>query len=344
MNSENLAIKIKDKAIALGFDHCGIVKVDAVAEYALCLEERIKAFPESKPYYDYLSRLAAPQKNYDWAKSIIVCAARYGKYKVPENIDNYIAKLYLCGGYKQPNYSKEYSSITAFETFLTGEGIKFAKELLGITPARMCAVKANLGVIRKNNFLYTEHGSWVWLETWLIDKELEYAESEKKIPSCPPDCSKCIDACPTGALRSQFLTDMGTCIARLTYSQTGQAPEHLRDKMGKWIYGCDDCQNACPMNNGKWEEKEEYPRLDELTEYISPEKIAEMDEKTLVDIMTPLFWIIGKDKLWMWKCNAIRSMANSNDAKYNCYIKKLCDDDNENVRQAANWACEKLGI
>ncbi|HEY6837951.1 MAG TPA: 4Fe-4S double cluster binding domain-containing protein, partial [Geobacteraceae bacterium] len=204
--------------------------------------------------------------------------------------------------------------------------------------------KTNLGIIRNNNFLYTEHGSWVWLETWLIDKELEYSESPKRIPSCPPDCSKCIEACPTGALKAPLMTDMGTCIARLTYSPSGEAPEHLRGRMGTWLYGCDACQDACPMNKDTWEENEEYPRLDELSTYISLEKIAEMDDKALLDVLSPMFWIIGKDKLWMWKCNVIRAMVNSNDSRYNSAIKNLCSDSDENVRRTAEWACKQLEI
>ncbi|OGW34111.1 MAG: 4Fe-4S ferredoxin [Nitrospirae bacterium GWC2_56_14] len=345
MSPENLALKIREKAMGAGFDHCGIVKVDAVAEYALRLEQRVAAFPRSKPYYEFLAKLGTPNAAHEWGRSIIVCTMRYGKYRIPNQANNHIGKLYLYGGYKQPSYSREYAGIAAFDAFLAAEGIRFAKELFGIAPARLCAAKANLGIIRNNNFLYTEHGSWVWLETWLIDRELEYRERPKTLPSCPPGCSRCIDACPTGALKAPFLTDMGTCIARLTYSPSGEeAPEHLRESMGAWLYGCDDCQNACPMNRDRWEETEEYPQLEELSRHISLEKIAEMDEETVSRILSPMFWIIGKDKLWMWKCNVIRAMANSKDARYSGAIRKLCDDGNDNVRRTAEWACRQLGI
>ena len=344
MSTKNLALNIREKAIEAGFDHCGIVKIGAVADYASRLEERAAAFPRSKPFYDFLSKLGTPQAAHEWGKSVIVCAMRYGKYRIPNRADRHIGKLYLYGGYRQPAYSREYAGMAGFEAFLAAEGIRFAKDVFGIAPARLCAAQANLGVIRNNNFLYTEHGSWVWLETWLIDRELEYRESPNTLPSCPPGCSKCIDACPTGALKAPLLTDMGTCIARLTYSPSGEAPEPLRESMGTWLYGCDECQNACPMNKGRWEEKEEYPRLAELSRHISLEKIADMDEQAVSDILSPMFWIIGKEKLWMWKCNVIRAMVNGKDPGHHSTIRKLCDDGNENVRRTAEWACRQLGI
>ena len=78
--------------------------------------------------------------------------------------------------------------------------------------------------------------------------------------------------------------------------------------------------------------------------YIGLEKMFEMDEETFLNYIQPIFWYIGKDKAWLWKCNAIRAMANSYEAKYGEYIKKACRDSNENVRKMAAWACEKVGL
>ena len=114
--------------------------------------------------------------------------------------------------------------------------------------------------------------------------------------------------------------------------------------MGTWIYGCDVCQNVCPMNKNKWEEKEDFAGLSDVTQYLSLESIWKMGEKTFLEIIQPRFWYIGQDGLWIWKCNALRAMANSGDKKYHKYIKEAVKDRDHNIRNMALWACQKLGI
>lgn len=53
---------------------------------------------------------------------------------------------------------------------------------------------------------------------------------------------------------------------------------------------------------------------------------------------------IGQDGLWIWKCNALRAMANSGDQKYHEYIKEAMEDPDQNIRNTALWACQQLGI
>ena len=60
---------------------------------------------------------------------------------------------------------------------------------------RWAALEAGLGIIRRNNFLYTKNGSWVHLEAWLTDGEMELRQQET-LPPCPKNCTKCQSACP----------------------------------------------------------------------------------------------------------------------------------------------------
>jgi len=339
----NLAVRIRNKGLKLGFDSCGIIKLDAIHDYADRLEERLKLFPESGPFYKNFFRYACPQETYDWARSIIVCAFRYGKYRIPEGMGGLISKFYLYD-YHLQKYSKDFAAAALFESYLKESGIKTVRnEYGGITAARWAAFKAGLGMIRKNNFFYTRHGSWVMFETWLTDQEMEYHETEV-LPPCPDNCTKCIDACPTGALAIPYGTNAAACITYLTCWVKDAAPEHLRDKMGTWLYGCDVCQDVCPMNKGKWDEEEDYPHLDELVNYIGIEKLFEMDEEAFLKYIQPKFWYINQDRVWLWKCNAIRAMANSYEARYGDYIEKACHDNNKNVREMAVWARKKLGL
>jgi epoxyqueuosine reductase len=338
LNNTNLSTSIKNKALDLGYDLCGFTEVDSMEKYALQLDERIKNFPESRALYESLYPMAFPQKDIEWAKSIIVCVRRYGRYNIPEEIDKYIGKAYLVDG--RLKYSKEYSWKLEFEAYLESLGLKTA---YSIVPARLAAANAGLGHIGNNNFFYTKkYGSWVFIDTWVIDTELEYDQPTRS-SNCPEDCNKCIDACPTGALNKPFSMNRGKCIAQLTVD-TNLKAEDLRTNMGTWVYGCDVCQNVCPMNKKKWEEKEDFVDLSEITQYISLESLWKMDEKTFLEVIQPRFWYIGQKGLWIWKCNALRAMANSGDKKYHKYLKEAVKDRDSNIQNMALWACQKLGI
>lgn len=110
------------------------------------------------------------------------------------------------------------------------------------------------------------------------------------------------------------------------------------------LHGCDVCQDVCPLNKDQREESEDYPNLDQLSSHIGLEKMSEMDEKTFTDIIGPRFWYINREQSWLWKCNAIRAIANSRQAEYYDCVKQAADDENEKVREMAVWAMEKLGL
>ncbi|SMC89933.1 epoxyqueuosine reductase [Sporomusa malonica] len=339
MCKSSLALRIREKAVELGFAACGIIKLDAIKGYAEKLEERMDCLPETRSMYEVFLKYATPEQSYGWAKSVVVCITRYGKYKVPENLEGLIGKYYLYD-YKLQGHTREFQNHARFEEYLKSLNLKTARELHGVTAARWVAAKAGLGIIRKNNFLYTEHGSWVIIDTWLIDEELELIE-EPKIPDCPEGCSECVQSCPTQALTQSYCTSMLTCITRLTWGIKDLPPEDLWDKMGKWVYGCDECQNACPMNYGKWEATDNYPGLGELAEKLSLESIVAMDNEELKNQMLSKFWFIRQETVYQWKVNALRAMANSYESRYEKYIIGALSDENAQVREIAKWACAK---
>ncbi len=332
-----LETTIKAKAEQLGYEACGIISADGFEEFVRQLNTRSALFPHAKAFYENLRKLAIPKEQIDWAKSVIVCVRRYDKYKISDELERFIGKVFLCDG--RLKYSQEYKNNLAFEEFLQQLGFR---TMTNAVPARWAAVKAGLGKFRNNNFLYRETGSWNWVDTWVVDKELEYEqEGDSSQYSCPKGCQKCIKACPTGALSAPLTMDATKCIACSTFRPELKIDESLFGKMGTWLYGCDICQNVCPANAGTWKDNEvcfEEPLF--LQNLITLENLFSMDEETYRTKIQPRFWYINAEDRWFWKCKAIRAMANEDAQKYHEYFVQALDDPNEEVRKMACWALQ----
>lgn len=113
---------------------------------------------------------------------------------------------------------------------------------------RELAARAGLGWIGRNTcLLNADLGSYILLGELLTT--LELAEDEPVTERCAR-CTRCIDACPTQALRAPYELDARRCIAYLTIEHRSAIPNELQRLMGAWVFGCDVCQQVCPHNHG----------------------------------------------------------------------------------------------
>ena len=182
---EITALDLVNKAIELGFDKCGIIQVQRMRDYEERLEERMEHFPQTKDKYESFRSFAHLQNDYSFSKAIVVVSFWYGKYYIPNNLQNYVAKYYLTDGRRNPN-SEGYQTSTRFEKYLMDCGFQTATDRdFGITALRWAGMKAGIGIIRKNNFFYTEKGSYQYLEAFLIDQPLQYIPLPSTAPTAP---------------------------------------------------------------------------------------------------------------------------------------------------------------
>ena len=111
---------------------------------------------------------------------------------------------------------------------------------------RAAAARAGIGWLGKNtNLLVPGFGSYVLLSEIVTSAEIE--ADAPSLKSCG-SCSSCVRRCPTGALIAPGVIDNRKCISFWTIEHRGPVPLEMRPLLGDWIFGCDICQEVCPVN------------------------------------------------------------------------------------------------
>lgn len=111
---------------------------------------------------------------------------------------------------------------------------------------RSLAMQAGIAWLGKNtNVISPGYGSWIFLGELLTTLDLR---ADEPLETLCAGCTKCIDACPTGALDTPFTLDARRCISYLTIEKRGEIDPALASRIGLDVYGCDTCQSVCPFN------------------------------------------------------------------------------------------------
>jgi epoxyqueuosine reductase len=240
---------IKASAQSLGFDFCGIAKAEKLEEDERRLESWLnKGFNGKMTYMEnYFDLRIDPSKLVPGAKSVITLLMNYFPSQ-QQNPDAPQVSKYA--------YGKDYHEVIKekLKIFLQlikenigeihGRGFTDSAPVL----ERSWAVKSGLGWVGKNGNLITkDNGSFFFIATLITDLELQ-ADNPFVKDYCGT-CTKCIDACPTGAILPDKVIDGSKCISYFTIELKEMLiPNEMKGKFENKMFGCDICQDVCPWN------------------------------------------------------------------------------------------------
>lgn len=114
---------------------------------------------------------------------------------------------------------------------------------------RSFAYSSGMGFWGKNNMLIIPgYGSFVFLVEILTTAAISFDQDSSIIADRCGSCTRCLDACPTGALEAPYRLDAARCLSYLTIEYDGPLDAETGKRMGSCFLGCDICQEACPFN------------------------------------------------------------------------------------------------
>jgi epoxyqueuosine reductase len=249
---QDLKAHISSYAVECGFDLVRITGAEAFAEDRDAALNRIKAGQmDGLPWYteSRVRRGTDPQELLPGARSIICLGLSYLDPDDEETADSghgKVARYARVKDYHRAMKRRMKAFVRGLEEKL--ESPVAAKWYVDDGPMldRAAAARSGLGWFGKStNILTPSHGSWILLGQVITDLALEPDPPSKK--TCG-SCVRCIDDCPTGAIVAPYVVDNALCISYQTIENRGVIPLEMRPLIGDLVFGCDICQDVCPVN------------------------------------------------------------------------------------------------
>jgi len=281
---------IKEKAFELGFDDVGIT--DPVIP-----EEDIDAYKKwlSKGYQAKLSYMeneirCTPEKLLPGAKTAIIFISYYKQPSLPFRKDAGLVASYARGRkYHNVHHSRLKKFIRWFESEHNNDAV--CKPFSDSTPIleKALAVRAGLGWFGKNTLLiHRKFGTFTLLSGILTTVDILDKTMDLRLPRCG-SCTRCLDACPTGALKEPYLLDASKCLSNHLIESKDPIPDQIRKQNPGYIFGCDICQDVCPHNIRKQpSDTKEFAPESGMGAYVSLDELAAFEAQPEKLYGTPL--------------------------------------------------------
>ncbi|MCH7714130.1 MAG: tRNA epoxyqueuosine(34) reductase QueG [Chloroflexi bacterium] len=213
---------------------------------------------------------------------------------------------------------------------------------------RAAAARSGLGWFGKNtNILTPSHGSWIFLGQVITGLDLK---PDPPLQKTCGSCVRCIDACPTGAIVAPYVIDNARCISHLTIENRGPIPLELRPLVGDWVFGCDICQDVCPVNRKARPANAPIPNLPQRSGSAGDEPDLELDLVGLLELTDETFRArfqgspVARAKRVGLQRNACVALGNRRDVNAVPALLHALKTGEPLVRGHAAWALGEIGI
>ncbi|MGD9677635.1 MAG: tRNA epoxyqueuosine(34) reductase QueG [Vulcanibacillus sp.] len=342
-NSMGIKQKLINYAYEIGIDKIGFTSATPFYELKQVLTEHRQLGYDSGFEEKDLEKRIDPKQTLKNAESIIAIAIAYpNKFEIPLQSTEELRGFISCSAWgldyhiiledklsKLGDFLKEIEPKTEY-VFMTDTGPLSDKAV---------AERSGLGWIGKNSLLITpEYGSYVFLGEMITNIKIP---EDKPIKEQCGECTLCIDACPNNAIVQAKQLNSKKCLSYITQKKN-ISDEDLIENLKNRLYGCDTCQQVCPINKGIKGDNKKFSITD--LELIRP-------------LLKPLLNITSKEfnKKWGttaagWRGktiiqrNAIMGLAYYKDISAITELKKmLIEDRREVIRQTAAWAIGEIG-
>ncbi len=342
---KSLEDRLKEKAAEIGFAACGVARSDA----APAAGERLRQWLADGSHGSMIwmeeraHHRESPASLWPEVRSVIALGMSYAPAADP---------LALAGEGEVGRISV-YAQGGDYHDLIKRKLKELARWLVGAAPGADVKVfvdtapvmekplseAAGLGWQGKHtNLVSRSHGSWLFLGA--IYTTLDLAPDRAGRSTCG-SCDACQTACPTDAFPAPYRLDARRCISYLTIEHKGPIPHEFREKLGNRIYGCDDCLAVCPWNKFAAAAQANLafaPRA----ELAAPElaDLLALDDAGFREVFagSPIKRI-GRDRMVR---NCLIAAGNSASAALVEPVRALLVDPDEVIREAAEWALERL--
>lgn len=344
-----LAERVKQLALAVGFDLAGIASPEPSAE-----TERFRSWlalgyaGEMRWLERRVEERVDPRRVLGGVRSVICVGLVYDPGARPEPRPGVGRISRYAGG-------EDYHTVMLAQL----EGLAAGLEALAQAPVRSrayvdtgpvleraLAARAGLGWIGKNACLvHPRLGSFLFLGVLLTDLALA---ADAPAPDHCGSCRACLEACPTDAFPAPRVVDSRRCLSYTTIELREAIPEALREGQGAHVFGCDVCQDVCPFNRRAGRRVPGDPlglraRLQPREPWVAPD----------------LAWLLGLDET-AWRAathrravrrakhrallrNALVAAGNSGEARLVPLVRAFAEGEDALLAEHARWALERLG-
>ena len=341
-----LAAEVRARGLAAGLSAVGIAPADPFFDARAIIEARKAAGLHGGMHFTYgdPARSTDPDRALAGAAALVVGARSY----LRADPEPPAPGAGPCGRVARYSWHDHYVPLRAAlaEVAAVLEDAGWRTRVLADDNAlvdREAAYRAGLGWYGKNaNLLLPNAGSWFVLGAVVTDAPLPHTETPE--PDGCGSCTRCIPACPTGAIVAPGVVDARRCLAWLLEAP-GSFPIEHRAALGDRIYGCDDCQEACPPNRAATRHRPPPPGEPGDQPWLPLLELLDLSDEEVIDRVGR--WYIPKRQARYVRRNALVALGNTADAgdrRVRATLDRYLAGEDELLREHARWAADALSL